>query len=85
MCTLCRTAEAKETSSHMVPNLLTAVTFSFNGKNKRDREIVKRYCLNKPEDNSVYYGQNVAVDKISSDLSHEMKKEELDNNVNTLC
>lgn len=85
MCTLCRTAEANETGSHMVPNLLTAVAFSFDGKNKRDREIVERYCLNKPDDNSVYYGRDVAADKISSDLGHEMTEEELENNVNTLC
>lgn len=32
LCALCRIREADKTGSHMVPNLLTAVTFSFDGK-----------------------------------------------------
>ena len=84
-CALCRIAKANETGSHMVPNLLTAVAFSFDGKYKRDREIVEKYHINDPDSNSVHYGRDVAADKITADLGHEMTDEELDNNVNTLC
>ena len=84
-CALCRIAKANETGSHMVPNLLTAVAFSFDGKYKRDREIVEKYHKNAPDSNSVHYGRNVAADKVTADLGHEMTDEELDNNINTLC
>ena len=33
----------------------------------------------------MHYGRDVAADKITADLGHEMTDEELDNNVNTLC
>lgn len=42
LCALCRDKEADETGSHMVPNLLTAVAFTFDGKVRRDREIVEK-------------------------------------------
>lgn len=84
-CALCRKAKANETGSHMVPNLLTAVAFSFDGNYKRGREIVEKYHINGPDSNVVYYGRDVAADKITADLGHEMTDEELDNNVNTLC
>lgn len=41
LCALCRINNANETGSHMVPNLLTSVALSFDGKAKRDREIVE--------------------------------------------
>lgn len=85
LCTLCRTNEANQTGSHMVPNLLTSVAFSFDGLAKRDREIVEKYHLNTPEANSVFYGRNVSPEKISYDLGHEMTDEEVEGNVNTLC
>ena len=44
-CALCRIAKANETGSHMVPNLLTAVAFSFDGNYKRGREIVEKYHI----------------------------------------
>ena len=69
----------------MVPNLLTAVTFSFDGKTKRDREIVELYHINNPEDNAIYYGSQVAPEKIAEDLGHEITDEELEKNTNLLC
>lgn len=85
LCTLCRTKDANQTGSHMVPNLLTSVAFSFDGLTKRDREIVEKYHLNTPEANSVFYGRNVSPEKISRDLGHEMTDEEVEGNINTLC
>lgn len=85
LCALCRINNANETGSHMVPNLLTSVALSFDGKAKRDREIVEKYHLNSVKDNSVYYGRDVSVEKISSDLGHEMTEKEQEDNVNTLC
>ena len=69
----------------MVSNLLTAVTFSFDGKTKRDREIVELYHINNPEDNAIYYGSQVAPEKIAEDLGHEITDEELEKNTNLLC
>lgn len=77
--------EADKTGSHMVSNLLTAVTFSFDGKTKRDREIVELYHINNPEDNAIYYGSQVAPEKIAEDLGHEITDEELEKNTNLLC
>lgn len=85
LCALCRIREADKTGSHMVPNLLTAVTFSFDGKTKRDREIVELYHINSPEDNAIYYGSQVAPEKITEDLGHEITDEELEKNTNLLC
>ena len=85
LCALCRIREADKTGSHMVPNLLTAVTFSFDGKTKRDREIVELYHINNPEDNAIYYGSQVAPEKIAEDLGHEITDEELEKNTNLLC
>ena len=68
-----------------VSNLLTAVTFSFDGKTKRDREIVELYHINNPEDNAIYYGSQVAPEKIAEDLGHEITDEELEKNTNLLC
>ena len=70
LCALCPIREADKTGSHMVSNLLTAVTFSFDGKTKRDREIVELYHINNPEDNAIYYGSQVAPEKIAEDFSH---------------
>ncbi len=84
-CALCRMKEANETGSHMVPNLLTAVAFTFDNKAKRDREIVERYLLNAPDDNSVYYGSQVSPEKIENDFGHLMTDEEREKNTNTLC
>ena len=85
LCALCRENVADQTGSHMVPNLLTSVAFTFDGVAKRDREIVEKYHLNFPEDNSVFYGRSVFPDKISQDLGHDMTDEEIEKNVNTLC
>ena len=85
MCALCRQRVADKTGSHMVPNFLTAKTFSFDGKAKRDREIVELYNLNEPETNAVYYGSSVSPDKIASDIGHEFSDEEREANLNLLC
>ena len=85
LCALCPIREADKTGSHMVSNLLTAVTFSFDGKTKRDREIVELYHINNPEDNAIYYGSQVAPEKIAEDLGHEITDEELEKNTNLLC
>lgn len=84
-CSLCRINDANETGSHMVPNLLTAVTFTFDEKAKRDREIAELYHLNDPVMNSVYYGSQVSPEKIENDFGHLMTDEERENNTNTLC
>ena len=85
LCALCPIREADKTGSHMVSNLLTAVTFSFDGKTKRDREIVELYHINNPEDNAIYYGSQVTPEKIAEDLGHEITDEELEKNTNLLC
>lgn len=85
LCALCPIREADKTGSHMVSNLLTAVTFSFDGKTKRDREIVELYHINNPKDNAIYYGSQVAPEKIAEDLGHEITDEELEKNTNLLC
>lgn len=84
-CALCRTNVANQTGSHMVPNLLTSVAFTFDGLAKRDREIVLKHHLNFPEENSTFYGRGVSPDKISQDLGHDMTDEEIEKNINTLC
>ncbi len=83
-CALCRNEKADQTGSHMVPNLLTAVAFSFDGKSKRDREIVELYNLSDHTMDSVYYGREVSQEKYMSDLGHAMTDEEFEANTNVL-
>lgn len=84
-CALCRLSEANEVGSHLAPNLLTAPAFSFDGKPKRDREIVDSFFINDCERNATYYGREVSPVKITTDLGHEMTEEEVDKNLNVLC
>lgn len=42
LCALCRKNVVNQTGSHMVPNLLASMVFTFEGLAKRDRELVEK-------------------------------------------
>lgn len=58
-CVLCRKRPANNTGAHMVPNFLTAPTFSWNGKGKRFNEALNHDFMSRPEKNCEFYSQEV--------------------------
>ena len=83
-CTLCRSLPANQTGSHMVPNFLTAPTFTWNGTGKRGKEVVDHFFLNDMSAFRSYYGQDVSPERIAQSLGHDMTDEEIESNLNCL-
>lgn len=83
-CCLCRKLPANKTGSHMVPNFLTAPTFSWDGVGKRGREAVDHCLLNDMEKFVSYYGPEVSPERIAQSLGHEMTDEEMEGNINQI-
>jgi hypothetical protein len=84
-CVLCKKRPANNTGAHMVPNFLTAPTFSWNGKGKRFNEALNHDFLNKAEKNCTFYGQQVPAWRwAQGEGKTEVTEEDIDNNVNQI-
>lgn len=81
-CCLCRNKPANKTGSHMVPNFLTAPTFTWDGKPKRNREALDHCFLNDVEKFVSYYGSDVSPERIEKTLGHEMTDADYYNGIN---
>lgn len=83
-CCLCRKKPANKTGSHMVPNFLTAPTFTWDGKPKRNREALDHCFLNDVEKFVSYYGSEVPPERIEKTLGHEMTDADIEQNINQI-
>lgn len=83
-CCLCRKKPANKTGSHMVPNFLTAPTFTWDGKPKRNREALDHCFLNDVEKFVSYYGSEVPPERIEKTLGHEMTDKDIEQNINQI-
>jgi len=83
-CCLCRKRPANKTGSHMVPNFLAHPTFSFDGKGKRDREVLDNHFLNGMGIQYSYYGSQVTPERMAQGLGHEITEEDRESNINFL-
>lgn len=83
-CCLCRLKPANKTGSHMVPNFLTAPTFSWDGKPKRNREALDHCFLNEIDKFVSYYGAEVPPERIEKTLGHEMTDDDIEQNINQI-
>lgn len=83
-CCLCRLKPANKTGSHMVPNFLTAPTFSWDGKPKRNREALDHCFLNEMDNFVSYYGSEVPPERIEKTLGHEMTDDDIEQNINQI-
>lgn len=83
-CCLCRLKPANKTGSHMVPNFLTAPTFSWDEKPKRNREALDHSFLNDMDKFVSYYGPEVPPERIEKTLGHEMTDEDIKQNINQI-
>lgn len=84
-CTLCKKKSANKTGSHMVPNFLTAPTFSFDGKGKRFREALNHDFMNKLERNCSFYGCDVPPERFAQGQGKtEVTEDDIENNINQI-
>lgn len=76
-CELCRQKRADKTGSHMVPHLLIADVFSYDGSRERDKVAVAVNSLGEGKQDR-YFGHQVYDDTINELLGHGLSDEELD-------
>ena len=76
-CALCRRKKADKTGSHMVPHLLIADVFSYDGSRERDKVTVAVNSLGEGKRDR-YFGHQVYDDTINQLLGHSLSDEELD-------
>ena len=80
-CALCREREADKTGSHMVPHMLIARTFSYDGSPHRDKVVVEVDHLSTGEKER-YFGHHVYDDTVNELIGRSFSDEEMEAEAN---